>query len=278
MAFDELGTQAAAVAFGGVAQDLHAAADLDELLVRAVAFAGSELAGDCAGLVVWPGRGVDQRRAVGSDWRFDAADEVERVVGEGPGQVSVGAEVVTVDDTTTGERWARWGPRVAARFGIRSVLCVPLTTTRGPLGVLSLYSTQPQPFTKLDRSRANLMAVHTAMAVATVVTAGNLRRAMDAHTQIGQAVGLLMERFGIDADEAVALLRRESQDHNVSMRSVAASLLAERTLPRRAGQSLPGRRRVSLDSGVPDGQQWRGDVTAGSRPSQPRRAGRRLRR
>lgn len=40
-----------------------------------------------------------------------------------------------------------------------------------------------------------------------------------------------MERFGVDADQAFAVLRRYSQDDNLRLHVVAARLIATRTLP-----------------------------------------------
>jgi hypothetical protein len=51
---------------------------------------------------------------------------------------------------------------------------------------------------------------------------------------IGQAQGLLMERFAIDADQAFAVLRRYSQDNNVKLRIVADELVTTRRLPTRS--------------------------------------------
>ena len=48
---------------------------------------------------------------------------------------------------------------------------------------------------------------------------------MESHSLVGTAQGLQMERFGIDADRAFAILRRYSQDQNIKLSEVAASLL-----------------------------------------------------
>jgi AmiR/NasT family two-component response regulator len=59
----------------------------------------------------------------------------------------------------------------------------------------------------------------------------NLLTALDARTLIGQAQGILMERFGIDADRAFGVLRRYSQARNVKLRVVAEELVSQRSLP-----------------------------------------------
>ncbi|MCW2799640.1 MAG: hypothetical protein JWQ70_1112, partial [Aeromicrobium sp.] len=58
-----------------------------------------------------------------------------------------------------------------------------------------------------------------------------LQRAIDARKLIGQAQGILMERFDLDADRALEFVRRQSQHHNVKLRSVAEWVVANRALP-----------------------------------------------
>ncbi len=55
----------------------------------------------------------------------------------------------------------------------------------------------------------------------------HLRRALSTQTEIGQAIGLLMARYDLSSDAAFALLCRRSQDSNVKVHDLAASILAE---------------------------------------------------
>ena len=45
---------------------------------------------------------------------------------------------------------------------------------------------------------------------------------------IGQAKGMLMERFGVDAVDAFELLKRLSQESNMKLAQVAQNILATR--------------------------------------------------
>ncbi len=58
-----------------------------------------------------------------------------------------------------------------------------------------------------------------------------LEMALSSRTQIARAQGMLMERYGLDADAAFALLKRVSNRLNVRLRIVAADFLAARRLP-----------------------------------------------
>jgi hypothetical protein len=55
-----------------------------------------------------------------------------------------------------------------------------------------------------------------------------LREALDSRGIIGQAMGILMERYGIDADRAFAVLKRYSQHRNRKLRDVARDLVEQR--------------------------------------------------
>jgi GAF domain-containing protein len=135
-----------------------------------------------------------------------------------------------IRDTATEERWPDWAAKVLA-VGIRSVLDVPLTTATGTVGVLGLYSTEPDAFGSDDEAVAHILARHASVAVASTRREETLAQAIDARMTVGQAMGILMERFDIDSDRAFAILRRYSQDTNNKLREVAQQLLNTRKLP-----------------------------------------------
>jgi GAF domain-containing protein len=114
---------------------------------------------------------------------------------------------------------------------VRSLLGVRLRTTAGVIGSLTLYDAQPGRFTAADRDEAVLLAGHAAVAMSSVAGRANLWRAIDSRQAIGQAQGILMERFALDGEQAFAVLRRYSQLHNSKLSEVAARLVATRRLP-----------------------------------------------
>ncbi|HEU5037515.1 MAG TPA: ANTAR domain-containing protein [Nocardioides sp.] len=59
-----------------------------------------------------------------------------------------------------------------------------------------------------------------------------LEAALESRSTIARAQGLLMERYNIDADGAIAILKRASSTMNVKVRAVAAMLVETRQLPR----------------------------------------------
>lgn len=58
-----------------------------------------------------------------------------------------------------------------------------------------------------------------------------LRAALEGRLVIGRAQGMLMERLGIDADQAMGYLRRTSNDLNRKLVLVAADIVRTRELP-----------------------------------------------
>lgn len=55
-----------------------------------------------------------------------------------------------------------------------------------------------------------------------------LTTAIDGRTLIGQAQGILMERFGVSADQAFTVLQRHSQDTDTKLRDIAEELVLSR--------------------------------------------------
>lgn len=66
--------------------------------------------------------------------------------------------------------------------------------------------------------------------------AEGLGRALASRDTIGQAKGILMERFRTGEDEALAMLVRSSQETNLKLVAVARWLTASTTQPARPQQ------------------------------------------
>ncbi|MDN5856096.1 MAG: GAF and ANTAR domain-containing protein, partial [Actinomycetia bacterium] len=134
-------------------------------------------------------------------------------------------------DLASDQRWPRWGPR-AAEMGFHSLIAAELTHAEGRrVGAVSMYWTDEKRFTRDDIAYTQIFARHAALALSTSLQVEGLNVALDTRKLIGQAQGILMERYSLDADRAFEVLRRYSQDHNVKLHSVAEQLVATRELP-----------------------------------------------
>ena len=60
----------------------------------------------------------------------------------------------------------------------------------------------------------------------------NLEKALGGRTVIGQATGILIERFDLAPDRAFGLLTRISQNKHVKLRQVAEQIVQTRTVPK----------------------------------------------
>ncbi|RIJ51154.1 ANTAR domain-containing protein [Clavibacter lycopersici] len=115
------------------------------------------------------------------------------------------------------------------------VLRIPLADgsdpRRHPAGAVALHRATG-PLDAHDRAVAAEIAVHARVALAAWDATDDLERGMESRTLIGQAQGILMERFSLDADRAFQVLRRHSQDGNVKLVEVARLVVQTGALPK----------------------------------------------
>ena len=185
---------------------------------------------DFAGVIFVHGRDHIETAAA-TDPLVAKLDAIQMDVGEGP-DVSVLEDrlSVIVGDTRSDGRWPAWAERVH-HVGIRSLLSVRMYTDVETIGTLNAYATTPDAFGVDDQAVAHVLARHAAVALGNARKIENLWLAVDARKRIGQAQGILRERFDLTADQAFAVLLRYSQDNNVKLRVVADRLVETRELP-----------------------------------------------
>ncbi|MBW0104379.1 GAF and ANTAR domain-containing protein [Pseudonocardia sp. KRD291] len=118
------------------------------------------------------------------------------------------------------DRWPHFGP-LAVEQGYRSMLSTQLGTTGGIRAALNLYSHEPDAFDDASRTVAGLFGVQAAILIYGVSHAAQLQQAIGTRDVIGQAKGILMERFDVDDDHAFQMLVRSSQETNLKLVDVA---------------------------------------------------------
>lgn len=161
-------------------------------------------------------------------------DEIQFTLREGPSIDALhGPDPVMALSCASREHRDRW-PEVcprAATLGLTAALAVRLAWEGRTLGVLTLSSDEPVPLPEHTVGLATAFAAHAAATVAIARKVEQLELAMVTRQEIGQAVGILMERYGLSADSAFAYLRRLSQDSNVKLRDLAERLRLTGRLP-----------------------------------------------
>jgi GAF domain-containing protein len=178
---------------------------------------------------------VTGRRKVESRaWTAALASDIDHLqnrLGEGPCLDAIWDEkTVRIDDMAAERRWPRFAPD-AAQLGARSSLSFQLFVEGDNLGALNLYARSPGAFGAESEKIGLVFASHAAVALSGARTEGNLRRALSSRDLIGQAKGILMERYKVTSEEAFAMLGRASSLTNRKVADIAEELCASGAMP-----------------------------------------------
>lgn len=209
----------------GVARVLRGASALDETLSAALLAAAEAVpAADHVSLLTIDSAGALTPAATTSE-AAARADELQIEISEGPICEAVSNKLACwSDDLDADTRFRDYGPK-AAEFGLRSQLSLYLPGSRRAVGVLNLYAAGAGTFDADAREIAMLLASRVAASMAFADTVEGMSVAMSHRTTIGQAIGIVMERYELDEDGAFQYLVRLSQTGNVKLRAVAAKLV-----------------------------------------------------
>lgn len=159
--------------------------------------------------------------------RVKAAHRLQVQLQEGPCLDAIDRRATYITaDATTDDRWPAWGPR-ARDLGIRSTIGVRLTTRDRCYGSLNVYSNDPDAFNLIDAATVEVIAAHASVSIAIAVGHHVRKAELGERTAIGQAQGILMEKFGIERFEAVALLRSMSLQREERLVAVAGAIVEQ---------------------------------------------------
>jgi transcriptional regulator with GAF, ATPase, and Fis domain len=216
-----------------MARDLLAQESVQDTLDRVVAHC-VDLVDGCehAGVLVIEGNKTVRTLAESSDL-VRASDNLQQELGEGPcfDATRRARDVYRIEDiTNTAGRWRRFAPR-AQEMGIGSVMGFCLYTEDDNLGALNLYSSQAGAFTDASEQMGWLLASHAAVAFSSSRSHAQLAEAIDTRNEIGQAMGILMERYKVADNEAFAILKKSSQNNNTRLRDIARSVAETGEIP-----------------------------------------------
>ncbi len=219
-----------AISLGELARALEQRDDPEETLVAVVQAAVDLIPGVEEGSIsVVLGREQVSSTAPSGDLprRVDA---VQVETGEGPClDAAYEHQTVRVDDMSTETRWPKFAPG-AFEAGAGSMLSFQLYVEGDNLGALNLYARQPGAFDDESEHVGLLFAAHAAVAYAGAQKQQQLLQAVTSRQIIGQAQGILMERYEISDDRAFSVLVRVSQTTNRKLRDVADELVRTREL------------------------------------------------
>jgi GAF domain-containing protein len=154
-----------------------------------------------------------------------SVDQAQYETGQGPCLDSLyQQQSVRLPDMRTEGRWPDFATR-ASSLGVRSMLAVQLFVEGDNLGALNLHSRQLDAFGDESEQVALMFAAHAAVAFAGAKAEEQMQRAVDSRDVIGQAKGILVERYKITSHEAFRLLVVASQSTNIKLYDVAEYLV-----------------------------------------------------
>ena len=185
-------------------------------------------------------RGDAGETAASSNERVWAIDSDQYAAGDGPClEASRTGEVVRVGVEEAIERWPEFA-RSARAAGVASYLSSPVFIDEEFAGSLNLYSEEPHGFTDFDVALLRLYITAASAAIANArrwakarTLAEHLGKALDSRALIDQAIGVVMTRRGISAEQAFDELSRQSQNSNTKLRDIAARVVDSAARDRR---------------------------------------------
>lgn len=153
------------------------------------------------------------------------ADRLQQQLGEGPALYAMTtASRVDAPNVSADWRWPLYGPKLAAS-GLEAQLVLPLHMSATRCAVLNLYAASCDGLDRVGLA-GDLFASHAAVAWCGTVQLHEVGEALERRKLIGQALGVVMERYGVTEEAAFRFLTRTSQSGNVKLREVARQVVS----------------------------------------------------
>jgi GAF domain-containing protein len=211
-----------------IVQDLYGRpdSDSDTVIAELAEHAAVEIPGaEYAGVTVTRnGKQIDTP-ATTHKWPL-LLDEIQQRHGEGPCLTAAWEEkIIHVADLTTDERFPLYARDALTETPIRSVMAFQMWIAGEQMGALNVYAETAHAFGPQTREIGLVFASHSSVAWNAARRDEQFKRALTSRDVIGQAKGMLMERYGVNAIQAFDLLRKLSQDSNTPLIQIAADLI-----------------------------------------------------
>ena len=201
-------------------QRIWAAPDIAALWRTVVDEALALIAADWAAVVTYTGRLWQILAARPSDAAPD--DSAAAAVIEMLFRQDLLQQPISIDDPPEGVSWDQVGRRALLQMRIEGAPRQPVRLVwyaTGP-GTLSPYIDVAEAFAR-----------YASLALGAAMERDNLNRAVAARHRVGLAEGILMTRRQLTAGQAFTLLKRESQNTHVKLRTIAQRVIQTGDLP-----------------------------------------------
>jgi GAF domain-containing protein len=167
-----------------------------------------------------------------------ALDDAQMRLQQGPClEAATSDSIVRAPDLREDPRWPDFAD-AALEHGVHSVLSFQLYNHRTGTGALNLFGKRPHALDIQSEATLAILATQAAITLIAARKEVQFESALASRDVIGQAKGVIMERFKLDATRAFALITKLSQDGNIPVRRIAQQVVdslaaAETNRPRR---------------------------------------------
>ena len=213
-----------------IVHDLHSRpdADAETVIAELAEHAAVEIPGaEYAGVTVTRNAKNIDTPAATHKWPI-MLDEIQQRHREGPCLTAAWEEkTVHVSDLETDDRFPLYREDALAQTPIKSIMAFQMFIAGETMGALNVYAEQAHAFGRESREIGLIFAAHSSVAWNAARRDEQFKRALASRDLIGQAKGMIMERYGVDAVQAFDLLRKLSQDSNVPLVQIANELVAK---------------------------------------------------
>ena len=224
------GVEATHLRIAELVQELHSRPDTDSdtVIAELVEHAAVEIPGArYAGVTVTRNAKHIDTPAATHKWPI-LLDEIQQLHREGPCLTAAWEEkTIHVADLETDDRFPLYRRDVLEQTPIRAIMAFQLFIADETMGALNVYAEHPHAFDQTSRDIGRIFAAHSSVAWNAARRDEQFKRALSSRDTIGQAKGMIMERYGVDAVRAFEVLRKLSQDSNVPLVQVATELVAK---------------------------------------------------
>lgn len=213
-----------------IVQDLYGRPDADSetVIAELVEHAAVEIPGaQYAGVTVTRNAKQIDTPAATHKWPV-LLDEIQQRHREGPCLTAAWEEkTIHVANLQTDERFPLYARDALEQTPIKSVMAFQMWVAGETMGALNVYAETANVFGPGSRAIGLVFAAHSSVAWNAARRDEQFKRALGSRDVIGQAKGMLMERYGVDAIQAFDLLRKLSQDSNTPLVEIAADLVEQ---------------------------------------------------
>ncbi len=221
-------THALAVRMAELSREMAAPRPIEQVLADVTAAAVQLIpAADIAGVLLVK-KGGEFESLADTNGLVAQLDKLQHDFGEGPcHDAALMQTVVRTDDLRNEPRWPRYAP-AAVGHGVLSSLSFKLYTADRTAGALNLFSFKPDVWDTEAETIGSVFAAHAAAAIMAGRHTEQMESALSSRDRIGQAKGIIMERYGVDDLRAFEMLRALSQEGQTKLVDIAERVIETR--------------------------------------------------